>query len=299
MRRVMRVWNWLPAFRAVAETEHLTQAARDLHVTPPALSRTLRLLEDDLGTTLFTRKNNHLLLNGSGRRLLDATRTAIRLVHDALRDLERVPDLEVRVASIGPFTATALDGTLARLLESHPHLCPHVVTIVPEDPVPDLLQGRLDVVFTDLPRFRPDITTLTLGTAASGVYCGPGHALHGCAEVTLVELSRHGFAAPCAGRDGEPRDGWPRTWSRKVTIVIDGSAVALGFCLRGHALAVLPVTVATEHPCLHRLPVDLPAPARMYAMHRRTVGSPGPAEVLVDHARATLAGCRGWQAATE
>jgi DNA-binding transcriptional LysR family regulator len=299
MRRVMRVWNRLPAFRAVAETEHLTQAAHELHVTPPALSRTLKLLEDDLGTILFTRRNNHLLLNASGRQLLDATRTAIRLVHDALADLERAPDHEVRIASSEPFTAAALDGTLARLLTSHPHLCPHVVTTVPDDPVPDLLQGRLDVVFTDRPRFRPDVATVTLGAAASAVYCGPGHALHGCAEVSLVELSRHGFAAPCAGRDGEPRDGWPRAWSRKVNIVIDGSAVALAFCLRGHALAVLPVTVATEHPHLHRVPLDLPAPARMYAMLRQTVGRAGPAEVLVDHARATLAGCPGWQATAE
>ena len=42
---VERIWNWLPAFRAVAETEHLPTASDLLHVTPSALSRTIRLLE--------------------------------------------------------------------------------------------------------------------------------------------------------------------------------------------------------------------------------------------------------------
>ena len=45
--RVSRIWNWLPVFRAVAETEHLPTASELLYVTPSALSRTIRLLEKD------------------------------------------------------------------------------------------------------------------------------------------------------------------------------------------------------------------------------------------------------------
>ena len=50
---VASVWNWLPTFRAVAETEHVARAAEILHVSPPAVSRTIKLLEDHLGTKLF------------------------------------------------------------------------------------------------------------------------------------------------------------------------------------------------------------------------------------------------------
>src|SRR5688572_5955084 len=128
MRRVMQVWNWLPAFRAVAETQSLTRAAKQIHLTKPALSRTLRLLEDDLGTPLFERDHGHLVLNAAGRRLLASTRTAIRLVHDALQELEAAPHLDLHVASVGPFTILALEDTLARLVQGHPTLRPRVCT---------------------------------------------------------------------------------------------------------------------------------------------------------------------------
>ncbi len=39
LRRLVPFWNWLPAFRAVAESQHLPTASRELNVTAPALSR--------------------------------------------------------------------------------------------------------------------------------------------------------------------------------------------------------------------------------------------------------------------
>ena len=48
LRRLYRVWNWLPAFRAVAETEHLPTASEMLGLTPSALSRAIKQLEDEL-----------------------------------------------------------------------------------------------------------------------------------------------------------------------------------------------------------------------------------------------------------
>ena len=48
LRSIANLWNWLPAFRAVAETGNLRLAAERLHVSPSALSRTVRLLEDEI-----------------------------------------------------------------------------------------------------------------------------------------------------------------------------------------------------------------------------------------------------------
>src|SRR5262245_9460417 len=83
-RRVADVWNWLPAFRAVAEHESIHAAAAALCLSPSALSRTVRLLEDALGVRLFERLGNRLKLTSIGEQLLSIARDAMRRVDDGL-----------------------------------------------------------------------------------------------------------------------------------------------------------------------------------------------------------------------
>ena len=71
-RLLPAIWNWLPAFRAVAESQHLPTASKILNVTPGALSRSIRQLEDAVGHELFSRVGRNLVLNTDGARLLVA-----------------------------------------------------------------------------------------------------------------------------------------------------------------------------------------------------------------------------------
>src|SRR5262249_2359611 len=84
VRQVRAIWNWLPAFRAVAETQHLHKAARLLSVSPSALSRMIRLLQDRFGEPLFERRGRSLLLTSAGKDFLDAVRDSIRRVDDGV-----------------------------------------------------------------------------------------------------------------------------------------------------------------------------------------------------------------------
>ena len=102
--RLTRFWNWLPAFRAVAETEHLPTAARLLHVSPSALSRTVRQLEDAFGQALFVRRNRALHLTPAGREALAAVREAMRGLDDRLGRATTAAAREpVRIAGPSPW----------------------------------------------------------------------------------------------------------------------------------------------------------------------------------------------------
>ena len=63
----------LKQFKAVALTENLTTASKELFISQPALTRTIYKLENELGTPLFDRKDRKLKLNKAGKLVLAYT----------------------------------------------------------------------------------------------------------------------------------------------------------------------------------------------------------------------------------
>lgn len=79
--------NTLPAFVAVARTGSLTLAAEELCLTPSAISRQIKTLEESLGAFLFQRSHNAVVLTESGRRFLAHAKGALALVETGAREI--------------------------------------------------------------------------------------------------------------------------------------------------------------------------------------------------------------------
>lgn len=67
----------LRALITVAETGNVTRAAESLHLVQPAVSRQLKLLEDDVGTVLFARERHGMVLTDAGKTLVAYARRAL------------------------------------------------------------------------------------------------------------------------------------------------------------------------------------------------------------------------------
>lgn len=77
----------LRCFEAAARHEHFSRAADELHLTHGAVSRAVRLLEDELGVALFERRSRRVFLTDAGRKLAQAVHDGLHLMRQAAHEL--------------------------------------------------------------------------------------------------------------------------------------------------------------------------------------------------------------------
>ncbi len=296
MLRLIGFWNRLPVFRVVAETEHLPTASKRLGLTAPALSRSIKLLEESVGRPLFDREGRRIVLNPTGRAFLQVVRTAMRQVDTALDELQEVGlSGEIRISSAGMFTPLAIAATVA-LIRDHPGLRPKLTHLWDSAVNEALLHGDLDVALLQHPEPHPELRIEGLATCPYGVFCGRGHPLWDADEVTEADLSAHSFVAPPPSGSGLPSDGWPARLDRTVSMHIIQVEVAVRVCASGALLSVLPVPVVAGgayRDRLRRLPVAIIAASTLHVVTRRplaTATSRSAGEVVVDAIRNALEG---------
>lgn len=91
----------LEYFRAVARTQHVTQAAQELGITQPTLSRAIGRLERDLGLALFDQQGRSVRLNRFGTAFLRHVERALGALEEGRRELTDLSDREAGVVAFG------------------------------------------------------------------------------------------------------------------------------------------------------------------------------------------------------
>ena len=113
----------LKYFLAVAKAGNMTQAAKDLHITQPTLSRQLMDLEKNLGTELFVRKHKQLTLSDSGFLFQQRAREITQLADKACRELAEQKTLmqgTVTIACVESIASLLLPEIMAAFRQNFP-----------------------------------------------------------------------------------------------------------------------------------------------------------------------------------
>jgi LysR family transcriptional regulator, nitrogen assimilation regulatory protein len=115
----------LEYFVHVANTLNITHAATRAHVSQPALSRQIRLLEQELGTKLFKRKARGVVLTESGQRLVDRTRVLLASVGRIKSEIMSAADEPVgtvRLAASNSLSSLLTARVVARYRRTYPQV---------------------------------------------------------------------------------------------------------------------------------------------------------------------------------
>ena len=178
-------WNELRAFLAVADRESFSNAARQLHLTQPAISKRIQSLEAELGVRLFDRVGKRVYLTDAGRLLRPRAEGILREIGDTQTLLK---NLHGRI-----------EGTLP-LATSH-HVGLHRLAPVLKEFSQRFPSVRLDIKFVDsevahdmVAGAEAELAVVTLDPAATR--CAREHAavarparLHGSARSRDCEAS--------------------------------------------------------------------------------------------------------------
>lgn len=179
----------LRAYVAVAETHHVGKAAAQLHLTQPAVSRHVSLLERHIGTRLFDR-------TPGGMQLTPAGVTVLRQARRILADTDSLPLLvkDHRIFALHLGFMCSLGSILAPAAVRAHHLAhPDTVVTVHErrytDLTAGLLNGELDAALLRPMGHPSGLTVDRLLTEPVSVAVPAGDALIGPGPVPLAELA--------------------------------------------------------------------------------------------------------------
>ena len=228
----------------------IAAAAREVGLTPSAVSQQLSILEREAGTPLLDRSPRGVLLTGAGRALVARTRTILQLLEEARADLDRLAGElsgHVRIGTVASAAAALVSQAAIRLAAEHAALKLTVTVTEPARSIDQLLNGDFDIAIVDVydgvPIPVPDYLLATdLCTEPLVVVSAVG-ALPGRGELTLSELSGAGWVMPpqdaacgqavrfaCRAEGFEPEVRWET----------DDMLLLVRAVAAGHGVAVLP-----------------------------------------------------------
>ena len=172
---------------AIAHFGTVSKAAEQLHISQPALSRSIRNLEDKLGVSLFEHQKNRVALNESGKL---AVEYAQRLLDEAAFMTERLRAFSQsqRVLSLGSVSPTPiwyLTSVLSDLFIDVP-LRSEIKT------ADELLKGihsQYQIIITNNPAEDPLLQSFPYLKEELFVAVSPTHKLASCKKISLCELN--------------------------------------------------------------------------------------------------------------
>lgn len=136
-------------FYTVAKNKHMTRASEELHISQPAISQSIKKLEEQLGGTLFLRSNKGMELTEEGKMFFEYVKGALELIKNAENDFTSYKDLtkgEIKIGCSTTLTKLLLLDTINEFHKKYPNINFQIENDLTSTLINDLKLGKLDFV---------------------------------------------------------------------------------------------------------------------------------------------------------
>ena len=144
----------LEMFKMVAQAGGFTRASESLHVSHSAISRQIKLLEEEIGGPLFTRASKKVGLTAGGRALLPYAEAIFAQLVEAFQHVSEIARGPAKRLSIGTGTTmvtTFLPSVLQEFKATHPTVEVCIKTAHTSTVLEDIRGGDIDIGIVSLP----------------------------------------------------------------------------------------------------------------------------------------------------
>jgi len=298
--------NQFVVLAKIAETGGLSSAARELGMTPSAVSKSLALLEEQLGVSLVRRTTRAVTLTTHGKLFFQRVSRILADVEDALDevgDLRNRTKGDLHVSCSIAFGCTQLVGIVSRYRQAYPEVNVHISL---DDRLVNLGEENIDVALR--------ITDATDGPYAARrlaqirwVYCATPAYLdrHGRPQSPhdLKEQGHQLLVYPAMTRGGAWtywHDGVLERIKVNPSLECNSSLALLNFTLAHQGIACLPNYVASKYIHEGEIEVILPdyraaSEHTLYAMYFQSRYKNPLIRTFVDFIRSDIQTNGDWQ----
>lgn len=178
-------------FVAVADTLNFRIAGERLHLTQPALTRSIAALEQELGVSLFDRDTRGVSLTTRGAQLLLRARKVLTDADEftyAAHALRAASPRQVQVGLYGNGLAELTHPVLEAFCERYPDAAVQVREADFARGIEPLVSGEYDIAFLRAPVDLPVLRTIRLFSEPMDLLLWEGHRLAGKSSADISEI---------------------------------------------------------------------------------------------------------------
>lgn len=136
-------------FYVVAKHKHMTRASEELHISQPAISQSIKKLEDQLDGTLFLRSNKGMELTEEGKMFFEYVKGALELIDNAEKEFTSFKELtkgEIKIGCSTTLTKLILLDAIEKFHKDYPNIDININNDLTSNLINNLKMGRLDFV---------------------------------------------------------------------------------------------------------------------------------------------------------
>lgn len=233
----------LECFAYAARSSNFSKAAEEMHISQPALSSCIRLLEDELNVKLFERKGRIVKLNDIGRRILNHVNTILGECSTIYQICEEIATGQrKRVTVLPAVTSWIVPYLLNDFAKAHPEISLEIV--IEERNAKELVDSKeadISIMASVDELSKENVRTLYKEEIMLAVPLG--HSLAESDAIDLVELKPHTIISLTPGRPLRSIEDYFFSlagFTPKRTIECDSSALLRNLLESGYGPALVP-----------------------------------------------------------